>query len=61
MQMIIDYARAEGLKVIEGQVLSENTAMLAMCREFGFSVSPDPSDPDTCSVTLVISPAGSQA
>src|SRR5262249_25935889 len=61
MQMIIDYARAEGLKVIEGTVLGENTAMLAMCREFGFSVSPDPSDPDTCSVTLVISPAGSQA
>ena len=55
MQMIIDYARAEGLKVIEGQVLGENTAMLAMCREFGFSVSPDPSDPDTCSVKLAIS------
>jgi acetyltransferase len=61
MQMIIDYARAEGLKVIEGQVLGENTAMLAMCREFGFSVSPDPSDPDTCCVKLVISAAGSRA
>jgi acetyltransferase len=61
MQMIIDYARAEGLRTIEGQVLGENTAMLAMCRELGFSVSPDPSDPDTCSVKLVISPAGSQA
>ena len=32
MQMIIEYARAEGLKTIEGQVLSENTTMLAMCR-----------------------------
>src|SRR6516162_5389300 len=48
MQMIIDYARVEGLKTIEGQVLSENTTMLAMCRELGFSISPDPSDPDAC-------------
>jgi acetyltransferase len=55
MQMIIDYARAEGLHAIEGQVLGENTAMLAMCREFGFSISPDPSDPDTCIVKLAIS------
>ena len=42
MQMIIEYARAEGLKTIEGQVLSENTAMLAMCRELGFDLAPDP-------------------
>jgi acetyltransferase len=54
MQMIIEYARAEGLKIIEGQVLAENTAMLAMCRELGFSISPDPSDPDTCIVKLAI-------
>ena len=30
MQMIIEYAGAEGLKTIEGQVLSENNAMLAL-------------------------------
>ena len=54
MQMIIDYARVEGLKTIEGQVLSENTTMLAMCRELGFSISPDPSDPDACVVKLAI-------
>ena len=61
MQMIIDYARVEGLKTIEGQVLSENTTMLAMCRELGFSIAPDPNDPDTCVVKLVISTAGSRA
>jgi acetyltransferase len=54
MQMMIDYARAEGLKTIEGQVLSENTAMLAMCREFGFEVRSDPQDPDTFSVKLAL-------
>jgi acetyltransferase len=54
MQMMIDYARAEGLKTIEGQVLSENTAMLAMCRELGFHVRSDPRDPDTFSVKLAL-------
>ena len=58
MQMIIEYARAEGLKTIEGQVLSENTAMLAMCRELGFGISSDPRDPDTCIVKLSIDATG---
>ncbi|MGA7489485.1 MAG: bifunctional acetate--CoA ligase family protein/GNAT family N-acetyltransferase [Xanthobacteraceae bacterium] len=52
MQMIIEYARAEGLKTIEGQVLRENTAMLAMCRKLGFEVASDPDDPNTCVVKL---------
>jgi acetyltransferase len=55
MQMIIEYARAEDLKVIEGQVLRENTAMLAMCRELGFAIATDPGDPDACIVKLAIS------
>jgi len=54
MQMIIEYARAEGLKTIEGQVLGENTAMLAMCRELGFDIAPDPHEQDTCVVRLAI-------
>jgi acetyltransferase len=58
MQMMIEYARAEGLKIIEGQVLRENTAMLAMCRKLGFQVALDPQDPDTCVVKLAL--AGSQ-
>jgi hypothetical protein len=39
MQMIIDYARAEGVQAIEGQVLRENTTMLAMCKEWGSTTS----------------------
>jgi acetyltransferase len=54
MQMMIEYARAEGLKTVEGQVLSENTAMLAMCRELGFDIATDPQAPDTCVVKLAI-------
>jgi acetyltransferase len=58
MQMIIEYARGEGLKTIEGQVLAENTAMLAMCKELGFDIAPDPDDPDTSLVKLAIRNSG---
>jgi acetyltransferase len=44
MQLIIEYARAEGLQRISGQVLQENSAMLAMCRELGFQSKTDPTD-----------------
>lgn len=44
MQTMIDYASAEGLQVIEGQVLQDNTTMLTMCRELGFEIAPDPQD-----------------
>ena len=54
MQLIIEYARAEGLKRIEGQVLSENRTMLEMCRELGFDVAADPEDRETCRVALVL-------
>jgi acetyltransferase len=52
MLMIIEYARAEGLATIQGQVLHENTAMLAMCRELGFKVTIDPDDAGICIVQL---------
>jgi acetyltransferase len=54
MQLIIEYASAEGLKCIEGQVLSENRTMLDMCRDLGFDVAVDPEDPETCRVTLAL-------
>lgn len=44
MTSIIDYAKAEGLRAIEGQVLRENTMMLAMCAQLGFTSRPDPDD-----------------
>ncbi|MGA8898514.1 GNAT family N-acetyltransferase [Bradyrhizobium sp.] len=44
MQLLIEYARAEGLKSLFGEVLNENTTMLAMCRELGFKVTSDPKD-----------------
>ena len=52
MQLIIEYARSEGLKAIWGDVLHENSAMLDMCRNLGFEVKSDPAEPDICKVRL---------
>jgi acetyltransferase len=52
MQLIIEYARSEGLKTISGDVLHENTAMLDLCRSLGFEVKSDPAEPDICKVRL---------
>jgi len=54
MQYLIEYARTEGLQRIAGQVLRENTAMLQMCRELGFVMSSDPTDPGVQIVTLAL-------
>ena len=52
MQLLIEYARAEGIRMIEGQVLSENTTMLKMCKELGFEIAHDPDDPAVCDAKL---------
>ncbi|MGA9088820.1 MAG: bifunctional acetate--CoA ligase family protein/GNAT family N-acetyltransferase [Bradyrhizobium sp.] len=54
MQLIIEYARSEGLKMISGDVLQENVTMLEMCRSLGFEVKTDPADPGICDVKLVL-------
>jgi acetyltransferase len=52
MQLIIEYARSERLKVISGDVLQENVVMLDMCRNLGFQVKADPAESDICNVRL---------
>jgi acetyltransferase len=52
MQLLIEYARSEGLQSLFGEVLNENTTMLAMCRELGFEVKADPNDAGTALVSL---------
>jgi acetyltransferase len=54
MQLIIEYARVEGLKTIWGDVLAENTVMLEMCRRLGFEVKPDPDEHDIYNVRLTL-------
>jgi RimJ/RimL family protein N-acetyltransferase len=54
MQITIEYARAKGLRAIEGQVLHENTTMLKMCRELGFEMTMDAKDPAITNVRLAL-------
>ena len=54
MVLMIEWARADGLRVVEGQVLSENTTMLDMCRRLGFGIRNDPNDLDIKIVTLPV-------
>ncbi|GHD72011.1 GCN5 family N-acetyltransferase [Luteimonas padinae] len=57
MQEMIEVARWMGLSTIEGQVLRENSTMLAMCRRLGFQVVPDPDDATLMLVTLPVEAA----
>jgi acetyltransferase len=60
MQLIIEYAKSEGVKQISGQILQENAVMLKMCRELGFKVATDADDRGVCDVTLMLlKPLGS--
>jgi RimJ/RimL family protein N-acetyltransferase len=52
MQLIIEYARAKGLRSIQGQVLRENKTMLRMCAELGFEIVTDPGEQYICDVKL---------
>ena len=45
MQLIIEWAKADGLSVIEGQVLRENTVMLDMASALGFEIRSDSERP----------------
>ena len=55
MELMIQYARAEGLQQIDGEVLSGNVAMLKMCRELGFSVSANKDEQGVARVSLSLS------
>ncbi len=52
MKYMIEFARDEGVKVVEGQVLSENHAMLSMNQALGFHIEDDPAEPNVKKVTL---------
>jgi acetyltransferase len=58
MQLLIEYARAEGLKSLYGEVLNENTTMLTMCRDLGFKVAGDPEEPRLSVVSFELEAAG---
>ena len=52
MQVLIAYARAKGLRAIEGRVLHANNSMLDMCRHLDFALANDLKDASICIVRL---------
>ena len=52
MRRIISYAKKQGLDEIYGEVLSENSVMISICRRVGFSVSDKLDDPGIVDVRL---------
>ncbi|KAA2238032.1 bifunctional acetate--CoA ligase family protein/GNAT family N-acetyltransferase [Salinarimonas soli] len=54
MQLMIEWARHEGLHHVEGQVLRENTVMLEMCAGLGFEIRSDRDDPEIKVVRLAV-------
>ncbi len=61
MQVLIDYARSEGLRSLFGEVLSENINMLNMCRDLGFEVKNDPHEPGVARVSFDLTGAAAAA
>jgi acetyltransferase len=45
MARLTQLARQRGIDELVGEVLPENTAMLQLCREFGFTIGIHPGDP----------------
>ncbi|MDX2158742.1 MAG: bifunctional acetate--CoA ligase family protein/GNAT family N-acetyltransferase [Hyphomicrobiaceae bacterium] len=52
MTHLISYARASGLGQIFGDILRDNTTMIAMCRELGFVIAVNPADTTLVRATL---------
>src|SRR5450631_3616788 len=52
MQMMIEYAKSEGLKSVSGDAVQENNIMLEICRNLGCEIKADPVDHGICDVTL---------
>jgi acetyltransferase len=50
MKHMIEFSKHKDLKTLRGQVLAENTTMLAMCTELGFHIT----DPGVKTVTLPV-------
>jgi acetyltransferase len=58
MTRLIEVARGRGVGELVGEVLSENRAMLRMCRDLGFAVAADSGDPGLMRVSKKLGAAG---
>lgn len=61
LEQLIAYARADRIQRLEGFIFRENTKMLSMCRELGFSTVRIPDDPTVCRAILDLGSPDNQA
>ncbi|MGO9389826.1 bifunctional acetate--CoA ligase family protein/GNAT family N-acetyltransferase [Rhodoblastus sp.] len=61
MKYMIEFARQEGIKEVEGQVMNENGPMLSMCQALGFRIVDDPQEHGVKKVILDLSHAPTEA
>lgn len=61
MKLMIEWAEADGLAAVKGEVLRENRTMIQMCEALGFSVKSSPDDESIAVVTLPIATMGAAA
>ena len=54
MELLIEVARARGLKAMVGHVLSNNQAMLELCSDLGFVIGESPDGPTLKRATLAL-------
>ncbi len=57
MELMITYAKGEGVRHIHGQVLADNGVMLAMCEQLGFVAHDELDDPGVKYVSLDLAKA----
>jgi acetyltransferase len=56
MHRMLDLAARLGVAEVHGVVLRENTRMMKMCREMGFAIGTEPSDPTAVGVRRRVTP-----
>lgn len=54
MKLMIEWAKADGISTVKGEILRENRTMISMCEALGFSVKSSPDDESIAVVTLPV-------
>ena len=54
MKLMIEWAKADGLQAVKGEILRENRTMISMCEALGFKVKSSPDDESIALVTLPV-------
>lgn len=57
MKLMIEWAKADGISTVKGEILRENRTMISMCEALGFSVKSSPDDESIAVVTLPVAAA----